>query len=68
MGCGGMMGNGGGFGGSPFVRERRVRLNARPSEAEAHGEDPETTLKRRLARGEITVEEYQQILSVIRGA
>lgn len=59
---------GGFFGSRPRLPERRVRLNAQPSGAEAGGEDPETILKRRLARGEITAEEYQQILGVLRGS
>ncbi len=65
-GGGGMMG--GLFGPNPRPRESQMQPNPLASGADVGVEDPETTLKLRLARGEITVEEYRQILGVLRGS
>ena len=56
MGC-----CGGGFG-----LRRQTQRDTEPEPAEERDLNPDTVLKLRLARGEITVEQYRNLLEVLR--
>lgn len=61
------MGMGGMFGHGTHRHEEQSRQDAR-TETGVMREDPEAVLKTRLARGEITTEEYQKTLAILRDA
>lgn len=53
-------------GGSGLGRQRALNRDMEPDVAAGGDTNPETALKLRLARGEITVEGYRELLDVLR--